>query len=771
MLRVAQYRSNEELRELQPHWNSLLSRSICDTVFLTWEWCTTWWKNYGGNREMFILAAWNGREVVGIAPFYIEEVCQYGKNWKRLRLVGDGSHDSDYLDCFTESKYEADAVAAFIDFLWTKRELWDWIELCGPRMNSSCAAVFMRCAHERGWKINVEAIPCASLRLPSTWADYLRQLEPRFRTKVRSSLSVLSDTIKAAPLQCGSSQEMEDWLPILFDLHTRRWASESKPGVFRDPVKRAFYHDLSRSALDRGWLAFHRLNWGERPLALQYGLVYRNCFHLLQEGYDPEFSSVRPGFAMRAWLMRHWIESGLQEYDFLTGTPRHKLDWGAKEGASSCLVISASRAGRATAFALPRLRSQIREHIARVVPDAVLLLRRKVIARDTEERLQALDLVRPTQGVRKDPRLLRSLASLAYSFAPVSATGRAIATSYTWRRSFQGWCIAIRRRERSVLHIFQYHRVNDDADPFFGGLAIDLFRAQMEYISRNFPIVALDQVAANDLSSGHRYYAALTFDDGYRDNFSCAFPILKRLGIPATIFLATEYVDSDQLPWYDQVRLAFKLTTRTKFVIEDRGGPGGSLTIRSSRLRSMEQTLGWLRQMPDAERRLALSKVYDALAVPSALNLPNQMLHWEDVRQMSKHRISFGAHTVTHPVLSRISKSQLKPEIAGSKRAIENRLQRPVLHFAYPFGQARDFNAQAKLAVRDAGFKTAVTTIWGLNEPDDDLLELKRFTPWESNLVDFKMKLDWFRFREPGSAEIRKMEQATAPRIAQEAGI
>jgi CelD/BcsL family acetyltransferase involved in cellulose biosynthesis/peptidoglycan/xylan/chitin deacetylase (PgdA/CDA1 family) len=771
LLRIAKYRTWDELLELRSQWDSLLSRSASDTVFLTWDWCTAWWKNYGANKEMFVLAAWDEEKAIGIAPFYIDDVRQYGKRWRRLRLIGDGSHDSDYLDCFAEPNRESEVVAAFVDFLAKERDSWDWLELSGPRSASPSAAVFLQCARERGWKFKLETIPCATLKMPNRWSDYLHQLDPRFRTKVRSSLTLFAATIKADPAQCDSQNEIDDWLPTLFELHARRWASESMPGVFRDPAKRAFYDDLSRVALENGWLAFHRLNWAERPLALQYGLIYRNRFHLLQEGYDPDFSMIRPGFALRAWLMRHWIESGLQEYDFLAGAPRHKLDWGATENWSSRIVLSASKSGQAVALNLPGVRNQVRERVARALPDAVLSLRRNAIAKAKANRLRPNDSVSRTQKVASLARIGRLLASSVYSSAPVAAAGRAVATKYTWGQSFQNWSAPIRRRERPVVQIFQYHRVNDDADPFFGGLAVDSFGAQMQHIARNFPIVSLDQVAAKNLPGGHHYYAAITFDDGYRDNFVCAFPILKQLGIPATIFLATGFVDADQLPWYDQVRLAFKLTTRTKFVVEDRGGPGGCLTTLSSRLRFMEQTLGWLRAMQGAERQSALGKLYDALGVPPDLNLPNQMQRWEDVRQMSKHQITFGAHTVTHPVLSKISQPQLKREIAGSKKTIENRLQQPVLHFAYPFGQVQDFNAEAKLAVQDAGFKTAVTTIWGLNDPDDDPFEFKRFTPWETDPAEFKMKLDWFRLREPRSANIRRAGQAAAPRIAQEAGI
>jgi CelD/BcsL family acetyltransferase involved in cellulose biosynthesis/peptidoglycan/xylan/chitin deacetylase (PgdA/CDA1 family) len=770
MLRVARYQTWQELQELRSRWNSLLSCSSSDTVFLTWQWCEAWWKNYGSGREISVLAAWDKEELVGVAPLYVDPVRLYGKSWRRLRFIGDGSHDSDYLDCFVKLGCEAETMAAFAGHLGDERESWDWMELDGPRKASACVVALLACAREKNWALKVEPVTCSTLRLPNSWEDYLRMLEPRFRTKVRSSLALLNNSIKSDPVPCASNRDIDSWLALLFDLHTRRWADEGMPGVFRHSTKRSFYRDLSRAALDQGWLTFHRLDWGERPLALQYGLVYRNCFHLLQEAYDPSFSTMRPGFALRAWLMRHWIEKGLSEYDFLAGAAPHKLDWGATEVFSTRLLISASTAGKAMALTVPKLSTQWRESFVQATPTAVLALRRKIVLgadrktwRPRDSHYHSVN----SSGVR---RIARRAAAAAYSSALFGRAGRMIATKYTWSPAGRGWKLPLRRRERPAVHIFQYHRINADRDPFLGGLAVEAFRAQMQYLASVFPIVSLDQVAQGVFPDQHQYCAAVTFDDGYRDNFVCAFPILKQLGIPATIFLATGYVDSGQLPWYDQVRLAFKLTTRAYFSV-DRGGPGGSLKVVGSRLSLMERTLGWLRRIPEVERGPGLQEVFRELGVASDVNLPNQMLRWEDIRQMSKQNISFGAHTVTHPVLSQIPVSQLKPEIEGSKRTIEKRLQQPVAHFAYPFGQAADLNNEARHAVQAAGFTTAVTTMWGLNELGDDPLLLKRFTPWETNLAEFKMKLDWFRFCQPQKVSEPTSLQTAASFPAQEARV
>jgi peptidoglycan/xylan/chitin deacetylase (PgdA/CDA1 family) len=246
-------------------------------------------------------------------------------------------------------------------------------------------------------------------------------------------------------------------------------------------------------------------------------------------------------------------------------------------------------------------------------------------------------------------------------------------------------------------------------------------------------------------SNGHNYYVAVTFDDGYRDNFLHACPVLRELGIPATIFLATGFIESGNLPWWDKVCLAFKLSTQSFLSLSEMGGPVSSLEGQSKRLEVLAQTLSWLRSLDEVGRSRALRELFRTLRAPSPLNWPHPMLTWDQIRTMYKHNVAFGAHTVTHPALAGLSSQRLEEEIVGSKRIIEHRLQVPVRHFAYPFGKEFDFGPEATRVVQEAGFETAVTTVWGLNWPDQDRFQLKRFSPWDSELGLFALKLDWHR--------------------------
>jgi len=738
-MRITLHRSWAELCYLASDWDRLLADSSSDTIFLTWEWCEAWWKTYGDDRSLFVLTAWEGAELMGVAPFYVDRRRHWHKLWTCLRIIGDGSGDSDYLDCFTKRGWEHQVVAVFMQFLESLPDEWDWIQIQGARQDSPCLAALIANATERGWNFSSEIIPCVTLPLPASWDSYLSTLRPRIRTKVRSTLAHLEDQLKLRPTECAKAGELDTWLGQLFEVHTRRWEKSHQPGVFRSRAKQSFYREVSLSTLEKGWLAFHRLSWGERPLALQYGFRYHNRLYVLQEGYDPSFEVLRPGIALRSWVVRGGIEQGLAEYDFLAGAVRHKLDWGARPRLSRLVQLARKPAATWASISFPWFARSVRESAGRLLPESVRSWRQELMVWRRERQWSIPRS--PQKPLVK--RLAHWSASQIYCGTPLGAMSRQLANRYTGRFS-RSSSASLRLRSAPVSTIFRYHRVNDDHDPFLTALPVARFSAQMEYLARHFQVVSLDQLASGlPQTAGDKSCVAVTFDDGYRDNFIHAFPVLKKIGIPATIFLTTGYIESGRLPWYDQVRLAFKLTLRRRLSLRAVGGPDAPLGNEDQRLEAMARTLSWLRVIDEQERLVGLPYMFNELGVPSLLNLPATMLGWDQIRQMKKDGISFGAHTVTHPALGGLPSSRLKEEILGSKRTIENRLQTPVRHFAYPFGKQSDFGWQAKQVIQAAGFQTAVTTIPGVNGPGQDLLELRRMSLDEPDLGMFGIKLDW----------------------------
>jgi peptidoglycan/xylan/chitin deacetylase (PgdA/CDA1 family)/CelD/BcsL family acetyltransferase involved in cellulose biosynthesis len=752
-MRIVLHESWDEMQSLATDWNRLLGESGSDTIFLSWEWCRAWWNAYGGKRSLFVLTAWNDKELIGVAPFYSDVLRRWYGTWTHLQIIGAGSGDSDYLDCFTKRGMERQVVNGFLEFLESVPNLWDWIQIEGVPQNSLCLAALGEAAAEWGWSFtSSDDIVCAALSLPREWDDYLSLLRPRVRSKVRSTLANFQQ-LKLTPIECTAAGELDTWLSQLFQVHTSRWYRQNGPGVFRSESRRAFYREVSRTALEKGWLALHRLTWGERPLALQYGFRYHNRLYVLQEGYDPLFEKLRPGVALRGRIVQQEIERGLAEYDFLAGDARHKLDWGARRKVSRVVRLAKKPTAVAISMSIPAFSKSFHESTRKLVPETVRSWRARFIRSQRQRGWHD----RPSRRTVTVKNTVLWSASQLHSKTPLGEFSRRLAAHCSWHGIGQGF-IRFACSSTPVWTIFRYHRVNDDEDPFFNALPVAKFHAQMEYLARHFQFVSLDDLANGKIPPGKsRSRVAITFDDGYRDNFIHAFPILRKLKIPATIFLTTGYIESGQLPWYDQVRLAFKLTVQPNFSLRAYGGPSANLESEDRRVKAMQLTIAWLRTIDDGLRLACLPELFKDLRVPCDLNLPSTMLSWNEIRRMYREGVSFGAHTVTHPVLGNLPASLLQEEILGSKKTIEDRLQVPVLHFAYPFGKPADFSGAARQVVQTAGFKTAVTTMPGFNGPEQDRLELKRLSIEEPDPRTFGLKLDWSRM-----SSMHSMSEITA---------
>jgi hypothetical protein len=168
----------------------------------------------------------------------------------------------------------------------------------------------------------------------------------------------------------------------------------------------------------------------------------------------------------------------------------------------------------------------------------------------------------------------------------------------------------------------------------------------------------------------------------------------------------------------------------------------------AERLDANGRVFSVLRSLPDSERRRLFAAVMRQLAVINDGERHRQMLAWDDVRFMSKHRITFGGHTVNHPFLSRLNRDEFRWEVTECKRRIEDELDFSVDYFAYPNGRPEDFGVSNKNLIREAGYRAAVTTIWGVNNSSTDPFELRRGGPWDNSPAAFAYKLDWYELVE-----------------------
>jgi len=283
--------------------------------------------------------------------------------------------------------------------------------------------------------------------------------------------------------------------------------------------------------------------------------------------------------------------------------------------------------------------------------------------------------------------------------------------------------LTARKRGTDGLLILMFHKVNDQPDPLALTVPPKLFEQIVREVKRHHDVVAVDDADQDPLST-KRLKVALTFDDGYRDTYENAFPILQRHGLPATVYLSTDHIDRQMPFWYEHVARALETSGQARVCLAELGLGTYSLRTRSERMTAIHALDAALKRMDEKHRAAAVETLLEKSGVGPAPGSP--LLTWEMVEAMAKGGIAFGSHTVTHPILSHETPERVQEEVRRSKERIEERLGRPVYGFAYPNGTPSDFNDRVVDQVREAGYRHACTTIEGLNRAGTDRFRLLR---------------------------------------------
>lgn len=273
------------------------------------------------------------------------------------------------------------------------------------------------------------------------------------------------------------------------------------------------------------------------------------------------------------------------------------------------------------------------------------------------------------------------------------------------------------RTNAAALRVLAYHRVVEGPwddflfDEHIISATPEAFEAQMRFAKKNFDVVSFRDLDACDREDKPWPKKALivTFDDGYRDNFTHAFPVLRELGLPATIFLTTGHIDQSQLFWWDAIAYCFKKTSLAAILMPELGEAEMPLATAQQRRQAVDAALNWAKNVPDAVRKGFVAHLPNVLKVQLPCDVAKGMhLSWDEVRLMAQDGIEFGSHTVTHPILSCVDNAQLLYEACMSKSTIEREVGQPALSFAFPAGTRKRRSQAAHAIIKECGYHFAV---------------------------------------------------------------
>jgi peptidoglycan/xylan/chitin deacetylase (PgdA/CDA1 family) len=274
------------------------------------------------------------------------------------------------------------------------------------------------------------------------------------------------------------------------------------------------------------------------------------------------------------------------------------------------------------------------------------------------------------------------------------------------------------------LFVFNYHRVGDrDAQPWDRGLwsaDAETFDAQVAALSSCADIVSMHDIPELVGRGRRGRHVLLTFDDGYRDNYEIAYPILRRYGATAAFFIATGFLDRPHVAWWDEI--AWMVRRAPRPTIEGVPHDNSRLSCEPGEIERTivtlvehykvlpgEQTGGYLERVAAAtgSRRCGEQEALES------------WMNWDMVREMRAARMDIGGHTVSHPILARLDPAEQEQEIRGCASRLATEVGEPMRSFAYPVGARDTFTETTQRLLGESGVELAFSFYGGFGHFDD----------------------------------------------------
>ncbi len=675
---------------LQKEWNELLANSNNDTIFLRWEWLYNWWLVYGrGACRLFVIIVRDNKQLIGIAPFYIK---MHMKFFREINFLGSNIVCSDYLDFILLKGKEEAALSSICFFLKQHEEYWDILHLSDmPSVSSSINFVgsFFK-KYKKRIKEQYTSCPYINLNLPwndiyNSYASILKNIIRRKSKKIEKSDSGL--------VEIKPDDDIEKFFSEFLRLNKLSLQKRGIRSPFYEKDFLEFHRKIIRALFGKEKIKFYFLKKDGKYIAGIYILIHGTKYYYYQSGFDPTFENDSPGTLLFHYCIKAAYENGVKEFDFLRGNEPYKRNW--TEHARTNVKISVfncTTKGRLLGY----------------IDNLIEFVKKN-------RNLKGMHLYIASAN-KKIKRLLKMAIAAVFFYSGVFFIVRAI-NNLTGKR----------------LTIVSYHRFSDkpvyDIDESLPYLFVSQasFELQIKFFKKFYNIIKF-----SDLNKLNRYdklppnSLIITIDDGYEDNYTVAYPILKKYNVPATIYLATDNIGNSNIYWWDELYYILTILNKNKVLYQTHLRSSHSFDL-------MKRFKDDPASLFSCLNHLDKSKIYSLLEslrklIPDEHNLisSNKFLDWEQIIEMRSH-VDFGSHTCSHSSFEALDEQSIISELTQSKDIIKKAVGSRVISFAYPAGH---HSKKAAELVQEAGYSYAVTLDRGLNDLEDRYA-LKRINIWE----------------------------------------
>jgi peptidoglycan/xylan/chitin deacetylase (PgdA/CDA1 family) len=299
---------------------------------------------------------------------------------------------------------------------------------------------------------------------------------------------------------------------------------------------------------------------------------------------------------------------------------------------------------------------------------------------------------------------------------------------------------------RPCVIVLNYHRVTSPDTCRYDHAVIEAtpeeFDDQMAFLKKRYNVVDLEEVQAlaEGRSQLRHSHVLVTLDDGYRDGHDVALPILKSRGIRATFFLATGFIDTNKVPWWDQIAFIVRTTERQRLRLQYPRDVRLNLEELGPN-RSIQRLLKLYKHPETTDPARFLAEVEEACDVPLPLEAPERLfLTWQEVEALALAGMGIGSHTHTHQVLAKLTAKEQKRECELSRNLLRAKLSQPIEALAFPVGSRESFSETTLGCVRAAGYRLAFSYYGGVNARGMDPFNILRMSVDHMSMAQHRLR-------------------------------
>jgi CelD/BcsL family acetyltransferase involved in cellulose biosynthesis len=320
-MEIRHIRSLEEFESLQDQWDELLSSCSKQTVFLTWEWLTAWWKHWQAGRELWLITAWSEGKLVGAAPLMRTTVRRYGLKYRLIHSLG--APNTDESDFLTHSDDTEEILKILCDYLLSQRGQWDALELNEFHLEIPTAKFIGNYFTERGCVIRSKPNIHYHIPIAGTWDEYWKKLSKNLRHNIERRLRRVQENHQLNFQVIEGREATWSDFEAIFAMNARG----NYPEKYKPEQERNFHRELMERMRNRNWIRIAILRFDGQPVAYDYGFAVHGKFEDWRTGFDLQYADWAGGTLMLYFELKYLFTEQYQDLDFLRGEYTYKDKW------------------------------------------------------------------------------------------------------------------------------------------------------------------------------------------------------------------------------------------------------------------------------------------------------------------------------------------------------------------------------------------------------------------------------------------------------------